>query len=316
MAAKRLGFANLYSAMNDKAPSGFRDGFLDATSWPLRPIDRFVMPLARAIKNGNEFEAMNVLRRNSPLLEKERLQGANVAEVLGTLRAAAQTLTEMVGEDSAATVRDVLTLLRDQSIIDLEPRLLAYLDDNPAPPVADGDEGEEEDDTSTEVASMASYLVCPAREFWGYRDYLAQQSPFSTQQGIKGAEFERVLVILDDDEGSFFLFSYDKLFGVKKPSARDVENATAGQDTPIERTRRLFYVCCTRALTDLAVVYFSPDAARAAQKVRETGYFAEDAIFTDADLPRWQSAKCEISAEEGLIPSPVPRRVPGAILPP
>jgi len=55
------------------------------------------------------------------------------------------------------------------------------------------------------------------------------------QQGIKGAEFERVLVILDDSEGANNQFSYEKYFGIKPPSDTDRENKAAGTDTVIDR---------------------------------------------------------------------------------
>ena len=66
-----------------------------------------------------------------------------------------------------------------------------------------------------EIAAMEAFLTCPAVQFWGYRTYVNEESPFSTQQGIKGAEFKRVLVVLDDDEGTHVQFSYDKYLGIK-----------------------------------------------------------------------------------------------------
>jgi DNA helicase-2/ATP-dependent DNA helicase PcrA len=79
-------------------------------------------------------------------------------------------------------------------------------------------------------------------------------------------------------------FSYDKYFGIKPLSARDEDNIREGKETSVERTRRLFYVCCTRALADLAVVLFSTEVGTAERQVRATGIFPEDAIHTLADL--------------------------------
>src|SRR5690606_37835743 len=61
MAAKRLGFDQLYAALNERAPASFRDGFMDATAWPIRPFYQLALPLADAIANGREFEAMTIL---------------------------------------------------------------------------------------------------------------------------------------------------------------------------------------------------------------------------------------------------------------
>jgi DNA helicase II / ATP-dependent DNA helicase PcrA len=71
---------------------------------------------------------------------------------------------------------------------------------------------------------------------------------------------------------------------VKEPSKRDIENVRDGKETAVERTRRLFYVCCTRALTDLVVVYFSTDPVMAERQVRAAGIFPEHAVLNEASL--------------------------------
>jgi DNA helicase II / ATP-dependent DNA helicase PcrA len=281
MAASRLGFSDLYAAMNDRAPEAFKSGFLDSTAWPLKPFLAFVLPLCQAIESQDEFEAMNILRTNSPLLEKKSLKGQDIRRLLERLRAASLRVSEMLRPDSVSTVREVLMLLRDAQLVSLDPRILAHL--QLARPVNQA-EDLEEDEESFETVAMASYLACPAQQFLGYRRYVSEESPFETQQGIKGAEFDRVLVVLDDDEGTHFQFSYDKFFGVSPLSPRDAQNRREGRDSVVERTRRLFYVCCTRALTDLAVVYFSADARLAEIKVRESGIFPPNAILTLGDL--------------------------------
>jgi hypothetical protein len=67
MAAKRLGFGDLYAALNDKGPEKFKNGFLDGTAWPVRPFNSFILPLVTASKAGNEFGAMqNTQCRKTP----------------------------------------------------------------------------------------------------------------------------------------------------------------------------------------------------------------------------------------------------------
>lgn len=125
---------------------------------------------------------------------------------------------------------------------------------------------------------MKAFLECPAKQLLSYYDYISEHSPFRTQQGIKGAEFERVLVLLDDDDGRHVQFSYEKYFGIKDLSDTDLDNHSTGKETTIERTRRLFYVSCTRALRDLAVVFFTNDAELAREKILELDLFEEEAI--------------------------------------
>ncbi|MEM5786943.1 MAG: UvrD-helicase domain-containing protein, partial [Syntrophobacteraceae bacterium] len=95
MAAKRMGFGDLYAALNDKAPGKFKNGFLDGSAWPVRPFNNFILPLVSADKRGSEFEVMQVFRSQSPLLDRKSLSGINVAERLGELRKFTASLQQM-----------------------------------------------------------------------------------------------------------------------------------------------------------------------------------------------------------------------------
>jgi len=132
---------------------------------------------------------------------------------------------------------------------------------------------------------VRAFLTCPAAQLWGYRTYVEDQSPFATQQGIKGAEFQRVLVVLDDEESQYNLFSYGKYFGLEPLSDKDQENIHDHVDSVMDRTRRLFYVCCSRAVQDLAVVLFVPDVRMATDVLVERGLFDRNDVHTLEDLP-------------------------------
>jgi len=289
MAAKRLGFGELYAALNDKAPEKFKNGFLDGTAWPVHPFIRFILPLVTANEAGDEFGAMQILRQ-SPLLARDNLSGVDVAGRLGELRQFTETVQHMMEPESGTTNADVLRLIHKSSVIALDPRVLSYL--NLPIPVrpkekdnAEGSEEEEDGEELTkEVAAMDAFLACPAFQFRGYYKYLNDDSPFSTQQGIKGAEFERVLVVLDDDEGTHVQFSYDKYLGIKQLSDRDEANKQEGKETTVDRTRRLFYVCCTRAMKDLVVVLFTSDVVIAQSRITSLGLFPSHAIHLEDEI--------------------------------
>lgn len=280
MAAKRLGFDDLYVAMNSKAPAAFKEGFLDATAWPLRPFVTLALPLAAAMVEGREFDAMTLLRKFSPNLSRENTTRRGVSSILADLRQASVKLAETMRPDSGATIRDLLEHMRDTALIALDPRVLSYLEAGGRQP----SEQEDDADLPLEMRAMDGFFACKAAEFWGYKQYVDDLSPFSTQQGIKGAEFDRVLVIADDGESSHFQFSYDKYFGIKELSPNDIENLDEGKETQIERTRRLFYVCCTRAMSDLVVVLFADDVRAAEQAVRAMNLFPADQILTEEAL--------------------------------
>jgi DNA helicase-2/ATP-dependent DNA helicase PcrA len=290
MAANRLGFGDLYAALNDKAPEKFKTGFLDGTAWPVRPFNNFVLPLARASKNGSEFEVMQILRSQSPLLARENLSGVNIAERLGELRRFTETLQAMMEPASSATNAEVLRHIYESGVIAVDPRVLSYLDRTTYVKTKKGGDAEAADDEddgeelTKEVAAMDAFLACPASQCWGYSNYVSDNSPFSTQQGIKGTEFERVLVVLDDDEGTHVQFSYDKYLGIKQLSGRDEANKREGKETTVDRTRRLFYVCCTRAMKDLIVVLFAADVAAAQRQITARGLFPADAVHVESEI--------------------------------
>ena len=83
----------------------------------------------------------------------------------------------------------------------------------------------------------------------------------------------------DDYEIKGFLFSYDKLFGVKDLSNVDLKNRENGKETSIERTQRLFYVTCTRAKNSLAVVMYTNNPERVKTETIRKGWFEENEII-------------------------------------
>ena len=292
MAAKRLGFGDLYAALNDKAPEAFKTGFLEGTAWPLRPFVSFVLPLFHAVQSGRELEVMQILREHSPLLDKNELRapGFDVAARLVALRKIVSEVASSLRDDSGVTNGDVLRLIQSTGLLSLDPRVISYLDPAMTPPVAPTDVAAEEDDDdgeelTKEIAAMDAFLATPTKQFRPYEAYISEKSPFWTQQGIKGAEFERVLVILDDDEGTHNQFSYEKYLGIKDLSDTDRKNIADGKESTLDRTRRLFYVNCTRALKDLAVVLFTSNFSAAEAKLRQGDLFPGEAIHNMDDLP-------------------------------
>ena len=72
------------------------------------------------------------------------------------------------------------------------------------------------------------------------------------------------MVVMDDTDARGFMFSYEKLFGAKARTTADLKNEREGRETGIDRTRRLFYVTCSRARKSLALIAYTdnPDAVR------------------------------------------------------
>ena len=86
------------------------------------------------------------------------------------------------------------------------------------------------------------------------------------------------MVILDDESSKGFLFKYEKLFGAIQLSKTDIENEEQGKDSVISRTRRLFYVTCSRAEKSLAIVAYSQDPQAVKNHAVSSSWFKDDEV--------------------------------------
>ncbi len=258
MAAKRLGFQDLYAAFSDHKANSLSKAFDEGSAWPLDPFKEVILPLCSA-KSANSPEILDVLRRSSPRFRSVE-QPRHVKDVLASSKAAVAELRQVAADPSTASLGELLRTASRAGLVDLDPRMAAYL-------YPDGEHRDVVLDQRV-IDVLNAMSDCALSELNGYYSYVKQESPFSTQHGTKGSEFERVIVVLDDNEGKYSLYSYDKLFGLKELSATDLANQSKGADSAIERTRRLFYVCVSRARESLAVVLFTEDEGRAVDAVR------------------------------------------------
>lgn len=83
-------------------------------------------------------------------------------------------------------------------------------------------------------------------EFQKLYEYLEGKTPFSTQHKTKGAEFDNVLVILNNG-GWNSRYNFERLFTLH-----------SGSESVLSNSRKIFYVCCTRSKERLAVYFHNP----------------------------------------------------------
>ncbi len=82
------------------------------------------------------------------------------------------------------------------------------------------------------IGLMLGMLFClpPFSQIVPYVSYIIEKASFDTHQGVKGLEFPRVMVIIDDTEARGFSFGYEKLFGAKAKTKTDLENEREGKE--------------------------------------------------------------------------------------
>ena len=274
MAAKRMGFEELYAAFHDSGSQSLEHAFAEGTAWPLQPFEDVIFPICAA-DAADSPAVIAVLRGNGDALDSD-VPGPDIRARLTTAREAVDRIRKVVEAGGPSSVGAVLRLAVESEIVAQDARFSAYLDL--------GGKGTDVVLSPTILKALDAFTACDVRELPAYFQYIRQQSPYSTQHGTKGAEFRKVIVVLDDEEGNYSLYSYEKLFGIEPLSTTDRDNLAAGTDSVLERTRRLLYVCVSRAVESLAVVLFAKDAEAAVTALEESGIMAGDTVITVATL--------------------------------
>ncbi|GAA0584410.1 ATP-dependent helicase [Kribbella sandramycini] len=272
MAARRLAFGNLYTVFHS---SRLSDDFDEGRAWPLTPFLGVLLPLATAAID-NRPALVPILRKSSPLLRPETLGQASVGDTLTGLATGIEELASLLTTGGPGTIGQALRISRDRGLIEIDDRLAPYLDaDTPT------------EDLDELGATLTAYLDCDVAELAGYAKYVGQLSAYSTQQGVKGTEFPDVLVVLDDQESTHNQFSYDKLFGIRPPSPTDIKRRRGGEETTIDRTRRLFYVCASRATESLAIVLYAADVSQATAALRHSHLLDDNQVVGAHTVDTW-----------------------------
>ncbi len=266
MAASRFGFYNLYTPLNKSGAfdTSLRDGSISELSF----LFNIISPLVKAHQGNNEFEVSRIVRQHSPLLDKKAFV-ANPNEQMTLIQKAETAVDNLIGlwaDKNVPTCLEVMRSVRDSGLFKLSDHADYILDQASA-------------DEDAKIIALREALSVPFDELERYYAYVTNNTRFATHQGIKGLEFPRVMVIMDDTEALGFLFSYEKLFGAKAKTDTDIKNEQDGKDTSIMRTSRLFYVACTRAQESLAVVAYTENIDAVKSTAIANKWFTEDEIY-------------------------------------
>lgn len=263
MAARRLGFAQFFGPLSkvDKYQMAFLQGKVSELDF----FTKEVLPIADSI-NGDGRNALEILKAYSPLLSKQSTE--KPYELYLRCRDESQKVANIVNGNHS--IRDVVKVVCSSQLLPVpdvlrQASILSTKDVN----------NELEEDLQAWVLVMD----LPINMVRGYDDYVNQRTRFDTHQGVKGLEFDRVMVIVDDSEAKGFLFSYDKLFGVKELTKTDKMHIEAGKESSVDRTQRLFYVTCTRAKESLAIVMYTSDSEKVKNQAINKGWFSEQEIL-------------------------------------
>jgi len=271
MAAKRLGFLRMWEALNVE---GLRTGLGKGDLPGVRFFSQLIMPLHNAHRSGDGFSLARVVLKYSPLLDKRTLKQAGKDQYIQVRRAkeAVEALAQLWSNGSQPSFLAVLKAANRHGLFRIPEVLRPYAEES-VEVVDKLSEGEGEDGED-QIAAWRSFLETPFDQIEGYDRYVQGKAAYDTHQGIKGLEFPRVCVIMDDSEARGFMFSYEKLFGAKE----DARARVLGQETSIDRTRRLLYVTCSRAEKSLALVAYTSNPSEVRGHVLRERWFEDDEV--------------------------------------
>lgn len=272
MAAIRMGFSTFFNPLYqvDKLKQGLLEGTLTSVNFFIKTI----LPLYNAFKTDNKFEISNIVKQYCPLFdEKYIIEETDKKGILNQAKKNVDSLLNLWEGDKNPTLMDLLIEISESRLFIIPSELKLSIERTKSY----GAEEELKDDDENLLA-WDQALQSKFNEIIKYNGYVSDSSNFGTHQGVKGLEFDRVVVIIDDEESKGFMFSYDKLFGLKELSKNDNRNIAEGKETGIDRTSRLFYVACSRAKESLAIVAYTDNGEQLKTNLIGLDWFNEDEV--------------------------------------
>ncbi|TCS93293.1 UvrD-helicase domain-containing protein [Hazenella coriacea] len=272
MAANRLGFSHIFKPLYqiDKLQSGLLDGSLSE----LKFFTQIILPIVNAHKTGDKFTVASIVRKYSPLIKIQKNEKDQLRLIKKAQEATNQLLSLWDKHNDPRCI-DILQSIAEFNLFEIPNNLYSFTLTTRDQYIKEEINENKEKDVAT---AWDLFLNAPFSQIKAYDSYITGKSNFMTHQGVKGLEFPRVMVTIDDSEAHGKLFSYEKLFGAKEKTKQDILNENTGKETSMDRTRRLFYVTCSRAKESLAIIAYSTDPHSVKRHVLEEGWFEESEV--------------------------------------
>ncbi len=150
-------------------------------------------------------------------------------------------LTSLLECTKHKTIGEVLKYVNESNYISLPPKLSEK--ERRYASLIDQEEMEEADKLFFEKIKALKEI--PFKEIGNVNKYIDDKTLFSTKHGVKGAEFENVLVVLGR---GWNLYNWNQML-------EWVGSIPKGKDDTFERNRNLFYVACSRPQKRLAILF-------------------------------------------------------------
>lgn len=273
MIARRLGFLKLHDLFDRNfASNRAKDQFDSGEHFLVRPFVELVVPIVEAYESNDWSEMFAIFKAVSPSFKPQgRNKDRSYNQVLKSMKEVAARLHELVA--SNATTKELLEYCLSKKLVKISDKFESHLlrECRSEPFDADLNQLDKVDWLADEFFRLKT------SDLENYVHFLLDNTPFSTQHGVKGEEYQNVMVVIDDKEASWNHYNYS---GHLTPLA-------LGR-SPTERQRsltsKLFYVCCSRAEENLRVLLFSlnPDVAK--KELIDSGIFCSEQVMLYSEI--------------------------------
>lgn len=102
-------------------------------------------------------------------------------------------------------------------------------------------------DEADEIKRLRQLRDVPYKEVVALKNFIDEETPFSTKHGVKGSEFENVLVVFGRGWNQYNFAQFLEWAGATQVPADKID--------AFERNRNLFYVACSRPKKRLALLF-------------------------------------------------------------
>jgi DNA helicase-2/ATP-dependent DNA helicase PcrA len=232
--AREAGYNDLFETY--RARGGFAQEQFQQGDEPVASFLAFVVEaLAATWREGDHAKTLSLLQAQGFKLESVAHKAETSAEL--------DQLSEMVA--NGHLIGEVIDHLQQSGLIRLPDKLIEGI------ALANTVAEDVTEDDQRLWTFFTSLLTVGASQLHTYRQVLEKNMPYATKHGVKGDEFDTVIVVLDDAGASWNQYAFGKRL--------------EGQDTSEarwDRTGNLFYVCCSRARINLVVVDLGYTPAR------------------------------------------------------
>ncbi len=183
------------------------------------------------------------------------------------MRNLADSLIEELSEKwSSHAIREVILFCQANGIIEISERLSRHIERSPR---------DEDYDKNLHTIDKEDWLVdeffkLTSDEIEPYAAFINDNTPYSTQHGVKGEEYKNVVVVYDDIEAAWNFYSFTKML---IPEIAGIP--TEGQ---LDRSTRLAYVSFSRAVENLRILLFTPDPKDTKRILIEKSLFNKDQV--------------------------------------